>query len=503
MAEEEKKAWGGTFTTEDLSNIDFQTSGESRTKVFNKAAEVLNKTAQDLKDSPITGKNKAEVMNNLRNAIAKNVDPKNPQSADNIFNFVSMNADFKDPNSFNIKRFVEESVPPRYRKEILSDIFAEQKDFSSRTGIEAPKTELVTPEGDKTSEVQTVTDTKDVRAVGDLEEENPSEHRELKGPEGKTTTTNYINQSEDENNVVNEKQVEAIWDKSKEKGEAPTEKELKKIMPEEAEPTVTTEKAEEPKEDKAVAKDKQIQKQIQNIRRGIWRDFNNGMFGNVFKGKKWSELTDEEKAQRSDAFRTAMNFTIDAIGSMFWNIGSAFGRKGEPYMDMEYAKLLRQQNEGLVQNEQYIREQQAVWDSLLSRSEQFKELPRDMQNSILSFLVTQGGDARNLSQSLYVDRIGEATTKVMEKEVDKLNAEVTKMLLDAGATKQQIELIKEEIKSAAINNKYLPERIEKTLTGMGIQNAKGILDTINTGMDGVLKLSDIAGSIVKAVSAGV
>ena len=172
-------------------------------------------------------------------------------------------------------------------------------------------------------------------------------------------------------------------------------------------------------------------------------------------------------------------------------------------MDTEYAKLLRQQNEGLVQNEQYIREQQAVWDSLLSRSEQFKELPRDMQNSILSFLVTQGGDARNLSQSLYVDRIGEATTKVMEKEVDKLNAEVTKMLLDAGATKQQIELIKEEIKSAAINNKYLPERIEKTLTGMGIQNAKGILDTINTGMDGVLKLSGIAGSIVKAVSAGV
>lgn len=500
MAEKEevKKGWGGTFSADDLSNIDFQNNGENRTKVFNTAQNAINKTAQDLGDNKIKGETLADTMTKLREAIAKNVDPNNPNSADNIFNFVSMNANFKDPNSYNVENFIRKTVHPKYVDDILKQLKSEQNDFTYRTRIEAPTTELVTPEGERTVEAQTVTDTKDVRAVGDLKEKNPSEIRELEGKGGKTTTTNYINQSEDKNNVVNEKQLKAIWDKDIEKGDAPTVKELEKVM------TKEPGEKKEGKEDKEVApttsiKDKEIRKKIENIHRGIWRDFNNGMFGNVFKGKRWSELTDEEKAQRSDAWKTAFNFTVDTIGTMLWNTGAAFGRKGEPYMDTEYAKLLRQQNEGLIENEQYIRKQQAEWDSLLSRSEQFAELPKENQNAILSFLVTEGGDARNLALSTKLDRVGEATTRAMEVELSKLYAEIDKLLAETGVTNEQKNLLKEEIKSAAINNKYLPERIEKMLTGMGIQNWKGIMEAINTGMQPLIGIGKIATSLATGV----
>jgi hypothetical protein len=438
-------------------------------------------------------------MSILRNAIAKNVDPNNPNSADNIFNFVSMDADFKDPNSYNLERFITKFVHPKYAKDIATQLRSEQNEFTKNTGIESPRTELVTPEGDRTVEAQTVTDTEDVRGVGDLEEKNPSETRELKGKEGKTTTTNYINQSEDKNNAVNEKQLKAIWGKEIEKGDAPSVKEVEKVITQEGKDNKGEGGEDEPPAPLVPPINKEIHKKIENIHRGIWRDFNNGMFGNVFKGKRWSELTDEEKAQRADAWKTAWNFTVDTIGTMLWNTGAAFGRKGEPYMDTEYAKLLRQQNEGLIENEQYIRKQQAEWDSLLSRSGQFAELPKENQNAILSFLVTEGGDARNLALSTKLDRVGEATTRAMEIELNKLYAEIDKLLAETGVTSEQKNLLKEEIKSAAINNEYLPERIEKTLTGMGIQNWKGVMETINAGMKPIIGIGKIITSIATGV----
>lgn len=249
------------------------------------------------------------------------------------------------------------------------------------------------------------------------------------------------------------------------------------------------------------------------IRRGIWADYSNGLFGDDdTKGIPYDKLTPEQKKRRNQALSLAWRYTLDNIGTMLWNIGSAFGRK-DTFIDNEYTKLLRKQNENLVQNDTDLMKVQKEFELKLSQSKQFNNMTPLDQQAYLTFLMLDPSankdnllSARNLEQfEKYKLEIESNAVKASYLGNDKMQATIKNLIKDLDVKNADINKINADISRIAVENKLTEQQIQQILLEceamqkrIGYIDAHEIADIV--GKYGQFA-NDVTGSVANVINA--
>lgn len=347
--------------------------------------------------------------------------------------------------------------------------------------IEKPESKMVADDDGKLVEVQTNTDTNDPNEVPNtLNGKIPNESGKEEGE--KTTQTGYaesvINDIEngEKGSNVGKTQIKEVWggkvgnddenvnveepSKNDKGDEVPsTEEVIDKV--EETSGEDISDTSSEGEDDGGGDKPyKETEKKIDIIRRGIWADYSNGLFGDDdTKGIPYDKLTPEQKKRRNQALSLAWRYTLDNIGTMLWNIGSAFGRK-DTFIDNEYAKLLRKQNELIVQNDTERLKDWEKFQQELSKSQFFNNMKPSEQEAYLTFLM-MGKDANkeNLLSARNLKAFEEyklkATKLAVENELLKnkeLQASISNLLKDLDIKDKNIDMVNAQISQIAVQN---------------------------------------------------
>lgn len=407
--------------------------------------------------------------------------------------------------------------------------------------VEKPERKIVADDDGRLVEVQTNTDTKDPNKVpntlgGKIPNESGKE-------EGKITTqTGYaesvINDIEngEKGSNVGKTQIKEVWggevgnddenvnieepSKNDKGDEVPsTEEVIDKVEETSGEDISDTYR--EGEEDKNKGKDdssgdkpyKETERKIDNIRRGIWADYSNGLFGDDdTKGIPYDKLTPEQKKRRNQALSLAWRYTLDNIGTMLWNIGSAFGRK-DTFIDNEYTKLLRKQNENLVQNDTDLMKAQKEFELKLSQSKQFNNMSPLDQQAYLTFLMLDPSankdnllSARNLEQfEKYKLEIESNAVKASYLGNEKMQATIKNLIKDLDVKNADINKINADISRIAVENKLTEQQIQQILLEceamqkrIGYIDAHEIADIV--GKYGQFA-NDVTGSVANVINA--
>lgn len=412
--------------------------------------------------------------------------------------------------------------------------------------VEKPESKMVEDDDGKLVEVQTNTDTKDPNEVPNtLNGKIPNESGKKEGE--KTTQTGYaesvINDIEngEKGSNVGKTQIKEVWggkvgnddenvnveepSKNDKGDEVPsTEEVIDKVEETSGEDiSDTSSEGEEGTkgEDKNKGKDdgggdktyKETEKKIDLIRRGIWADYSNGLFGDDdTKGIPYDKLTPEQKKRRNQALSLAWRYTLDNIGTMLWNIGSAFGRK-DTFIDNEYAKLLRKQNENLVQNDTDLMKAQKEFELKLSQSKQFNNMSHLDQQAYLTFLMLDPSankdnllSARNLEQfEKYKLEIESNAVKSSYLGNEKMQATIKNLIKDLDVKNADINKINADISRIAVENKLTEQQIQQILLEceamqkrIGYIDAHEIADIV--GKYGQFA-NDVTGSVANVLNA--
>lgn len=412
--------------------------------------------------------------------------------------------------------------------------------------VEKPESKMVEDDDGKLVEVQTNTDTNDPNEVPNtLNGKIPNESGKEEGE--KTTQTSYaesvINDIEngEKGSNVGKTQIKEVWggkvgnddenvnieepSKNDKGDEVPsTEEVIDKVEETSGEDiSDTSSEGEEGTkgEDKNKGKDdgggdrlyKETEKKIDLIRRGIWADYSNGLFGDDdTKGIPYDKLTPEQKKRRNQALSLAWRYTLDNIGTMLWNIGSAFGRK-DTFIDNEYAKLLRKQNELIVQNDTERLNDWEKFQQELSKSQFFNNMKPSDQEAYLTFLM-MGKDANkeNLLSARNIKTFEDYKLEIESNAVkssylgnEKMQATIKNLIKDLDVKNADINKINADISRIAVENKLTEQQVQQILLEceamqkrIGYIDAHEIADIV--GKYGQFA-NDVTGSVANVLNA--